>query len=41
MDNKSIEKLESDLWEAVNLLRQGSKTDIPAVLYACIGLIVP
>ena len=25
MDNKSIKKLEADLWEAADLLRQGSK----------------
>ncbi len=26
MDNKSIKKLETDLWEAADLLRQGSKS---------------
>ena len=34
MDNRSIKKLEADLWESADLLRAGSKLTIKPVLYA-------
>ena len=37
MDNRSIKKLEADLWESADLLRAGS-TDIKPVLYAGAGI---
>ena len=37
MDNRSIKKLEADLWESADLLRAGSKLTSP-VLYAGAGI---
>lgn len=39
MDNKSIKKLESDLWEAADLLRQGSKLTSQQYCMPVLGLL--
>ena len=39
MDNKSIRKLESDLWEAADLLRQGSKLTSQQYCMPVLGLL--
>ncbi len=41
MDNKSIKKLEADLWESSDLLRAGSRLTSQQYLYAGIGFVVP
>ena len=39
MDNKSIKKLEADLWEAADLLRQGSKLTSQQYCMPVLGLL--
>lgn len=39
MDNKAIKKLESDLWEAADLLRQGSKLTSQQYCMPVLGLL--
>lgn len=39
MDNKSIKKLEADLWEAADLLRQGSKLTSNQYCMPVLGLL--
>ena len=39
MDNKSIKKLETDLWEAADLLRQGSKLTSQQYCMPVLGLL--
>ena len=39
MDNKSIKNLETDLWEAADLLRQGSKLTSQQYCMPVLGLL--
>ena len=39
MDNKAIKKLETDLWEAADLLRQGSKLTSQQYCMPVLGLL--
>ena len=39
MDNNSIKKLETDLWEAADLLRQGSKLTSQQYCMPVLGLL--